>query len=126
MTEESALRKQGWLRTGCNAFSLAKGMPLSFWTEQDIYQYIINNNLAIAKCYGKLINKAGKWETTGEKRTGCMFCPIGVQLEKQPNKFQRMAVNYPKIWNYVINRMKLGELLDYASVPYKPIRGAEL
>ena len=121
MTEESNLRKRSWLRTGCNAFHLGKGMPLSFWTEQDIYQYLVDNELKIAKCYGKIVNKNGRWKTTGEKRTGCMFCPIGAHLEKQPNKFQRMAVNYPKIYDYIINRMELGKLFDYVSVPYKPI-----
>lgn len=120
-TEESNLRKRSWLKTGCNAFHLGKSMPLSFWKEQDIYQYLIDNELEIAKCYGKIVNKNGRWETTGEKRTGCMFCPIGAHLEKQPNKFQRMATTYPKIYDYIINRMGLGKLFDYAAVPYQPI-----
>lgn len=120
MTEESSLRKIAWLRTGCNAFHLGKGMPLSFWTEQDIYQYIVDNGLSIPKCYGDIVKINDEWKTTKVNRTGCMFCPIGVHLEKHPNRFQRMAVDYPKIYDYCINKLELGKLFDYVGVDYKP------
>lgn len=119
MTCESSLRKQAWLRTGCNAFQLAKGMPLSFWTEQDILQYILDEELQIPTVYGDIVKVGGKLITTGEKRTGCMFCPIGAHLEKYPNKFQRMAKTHPKIYDYCIYKLGLGELLDYVGVDYK-------
>lgn len=120
MTCESSIRKQSWLKTGCNAFNLDRGMPLSFWTEQDIIQYIKDNNLAIPSVYGDIVETKGKLKLTGVNRTGCMFCPIGVHLEKYPNRFQRMAVTHPKIYDYCINQLGLGELLDYVGVDYKP------
>ena len=55
-TEESMLRKQGWLRTGCNAYNNNKSQPLSFWKEQDILRYIKENNLKIASIYGDIIS----------------------------------------------------------------------
>lgn len=119
MTCESSLRKRGWLKTGCNAFQLAKGMPLSFWTEQDILQYILDEKLRIPTVYGDIVKVGDKLITTGEKRTGCMFCPIGAHLEKYPNKFQRMAKTHPKIYDYCIHKLNLGELLDYVGVDYK-------
>ena len=48
-----------------------------------------------------------------------MFCPIGVHLEKHPNRFQRMKITHPKIYDYCINQLGLGELLDYVGVDYK-------
>lgn len=119
MTCESSLRKQAWLRTGCNAFQLAKGMPLSFWTEEDILQYILDEELRIPTVYGDIVKVGDKLITTREKRTGCMFCPIGVHLEKYPNKLQRMAKSHPKIYDYCIHKLGLGELLDYVGVDYK-------
>lgn len=119
MTSESSLRKRAWLQTGCNAFNLGKGMPLSFWTEQDILQYILDKNIQIPAVYGDIVKVGNKLTTTGEHRTGCMFCPIGIHLEKHPNRFQRMAKTHPKIYNYCIHKLGLGELLDYVGVDYK-------
>ena len=120
MTCESSIRKQAWLKTGCNAFNLGKGMPLSFWTEQDVLQYILDEKIQIPAVYGDIIKVGNKLTTTGEHRTGCMFCPIGIHLEKHPNKFQRMAKTHPKIYDYCIHKLGLGELLDYVGVDYKP------
>ena len=123
MTCESRLRKQAWLKTGCNAFQLGKGMPLSFWTEEDILQYILDEKLQIPTVYGDIIKVGDKLTTTKEKRTGCMFCPIGVHLDKYPNRFQRMARTHPKIYDYCIHKLGLGEFLDYVGVDYKPHDG---
>ena len=42
MAEESMLREAVWLKNGCNAFEAKHKIsnPMSFWTEQDILQYI--------------------------------------------------------------------------------------
>ena len=42
----------------------------------------------------------GGWTTTGEKRTGCVFCAFGAHLEKSPNRFQRLKQSHPKLWEY--------------------------
>lgn len=43
MADESSVRKQKWLKDGCNAFNSVRPVstPMSFWTEQDVYKYII-------------------------------------------------------------------------------------
>ena len=40
MTEESQLRQQGWLKTGCNSFDSKRpsSTPISFWKEDDIWE----------------------------------------------------------------------------------------
>ena len=43
MAEESRLRRQRWLKYGCNAWDDKKQQssnPMSFWTEQDVLTYI--------------------------------------------------------------------------------------
>ena len=119
LASEGQARKQAWTKTGCNVFHHNRSQPLAFWTEQDILQYIKDNSLAIPSVYGDIVETKGKLNLTGVDRTGCMFCPIGVHLEKHPNRFQRMKITHPKIYDYCINQLGLGELLDYVGVDYK-------
>ena len=122
MAYESFARKQAWIKTGCNAFnsSRPKSSPLSFWTEQDILQYIKIYNLPIAKVYGDIvINDNNKLELTGVNRTGCMFCMFGVHLEKEPNRFQQMKSTHPQLYDYCINKLNLKEVLEFIGVPYE-------
>jgi len=124
MACESAIRKQNWLRTGCNAFNNKEpiSQPLSFWTEQDILQYLKQFNIPYASIYGDIVeNEHGKLMTTGISRTGCMFCMFGVHLEKSPNRFQRMAVTHPQLYDYCINKLGCGKVLDYIGVDYSPL-----
>ena len=125
MASESERRKQAWLKTGCNNFNSKKPVskPLSAWTEQDILTYIRDYKIPIASEYGDIIEDSGdiiedskgKLRTTGEKRTGCVFCPTGVHLDKI-NRFQRMAQTHPKLHNYCMNSLGLGEFLDFIGV----------
>jgi len=119
MAVESIRRKQAWEKTGCNAFNTKYPVskPMSFWTEDDILQYIHNNNIAIPSVYGDIVQQKGHWKTTGEQRTGCMFCLIGCHLEKE-NKFQRMHRTHPKIYDYCMDKLGMREILDYIGVPY--------
>ena len=105
---------------GCNAFEKKNpnSQPLSFWTEQDILRYIKDFKLPYAKVYGDIVEENGILKCTGEPRTGCFACMYGVHLEKEPNKFQRMKVSHPKLYNYCINGLKEGEVLDYIGVKY--------
>jgi 3'-phosphoadenosine 5'-phosphosulfate sulfotransferase (PAPS reductase)/FAD synthetase len=121
MAEESAQRELSWLQTGCNSFngnnSISK--PMSFWTEQDVLQYIKNYNISYCSIYGNIaVNNSGALYMTGLSRTGCMFCMLGVHLEKEPNRFQRMKITHPKQYDYCINKLGIGKVLDYIGVPY--------
>lgn len=43
---------------------------------------------------------------------------FGCHLEKSPNRFERMKKTHPKQYDYCINKLKLGEVLDYIGVKY--------
>lgn len=106
MTEESDLREKNWIRYGCNIAG-TKSAPLSFWTNQDILQYIKKYNLSIPKVYGDIVEKDGKLETTGVKRTGCVFCMFGVHLEQRPNRFDQLKITHPKLYEYCMKELRL-------------------
>lgn len=120
LAEESRVRKQGWIRHGCNAFESKSpsSQPLSFWTEQDILAYIVRFNLPIASVYGDIVHVGENGEEypamdmtgnvgcnlkcTGCERTGCIFCAFGFHLEKGETRFQRLARTHPRQYEYAI------------------------
>ena len=119
LTEESRVRKQAWIRHGCNAFDSTNptSQPLSFWTEQDILAYIVKHDLKIADVYGEIVSVDGKDEyppkdvmgnvncnlkCTGCQRTGCIFCGFGFHLEKGKTRFQALAETHPRQYEYAI------------------------
>jgi 3'-phosphoadenosine 5'-phosphosulfate sulfotransferase (PAPS reductase)/FAD synthetase len=147
MACESNMRKTVWLHNGCNAFSAKRPIssPLSFWTEQDVLEYIVKyiepkyhkawdeacnshgsvrrkarkflkrhnyTKTGIATVYGeiKIDPISGKYYTTKCDRTGCVFCMFGVHLEKEPNRFQRLKVTHPKLWEYCMKPVENGGL----------------
>lgn len=112
MAEESNKREQAWKMHGCNAFDLKDPIstPIAFWTEQDVLQYIKRFNLPYASVYGDLIEMPdGKLKFTGCQRTGCVFCGFGCHLEKEPNRFQNLAVTHPQLYDYCMRGGKYDE-----------------
>jgi len=124
MANESILRQKIYMKVGCNSFDSKRQVstPLGFWTEQDILQYIIENKIKIADCYGKIEIQKGivqdVYEINGVRRTGCMFCMFGVHLEKGENRFQIMEKTHKKLYDYCINVLGCGKVLDYIGVEY--------
>ena len=110
MAAESSKRIQDYLKHGCNAFEAKRPIsrPLGFWREEDIWEYIQSHNLLYSKIYDK-----------GYDRTGCMFCAFGCHLEKGENRFQRMKRTHPKLHDYCINKLGLGEVLEYIGVKFE-------
>jgi 3'-phosphoadenosine 5'-phosphosulfate sulfotransferase (PAPS reductase)/FAD synthetase len=155
MACESRLRYQLWIKNGCNAFESKdpKSTPMAFWTEQDVLHYIKKFNVPYCSVYGDIqvkppegteegqinaIDYLGCWEpedileTTGCKRTGCIFCMFGCHLEKEPNRFQKLKQTHPRQYEYCIGGgemvdgkwqpskegLGLGHVLDYIGVKY--------
>ena len=128
MACESRLRANNWLIHGCNSFSDKNtgSKPMSFWFEDDVLKYIHDNNIRIASVYGDVVRQEdGSYATTKEKRTGCIFCMFGAQLEQEPNRFQRLAITHPKLYDYCMNKLGIRDVLDYIGVAYEPKEGAE-
>ena len=125
MAEESSLRQQSYLQHGCNAFESKRPVstPLGFWKQQDVLEYIYKNDLKIASVYGEVIEDKNLLDectyiTTGCERTGCIYCLYGIQCDTTPNRIQRLKKTHTKQYNYCINKLKLGEVLDYIGVKY--------
>lgn len=122
MASESSLRERQYMRHGCNAFDdkHPSSMPMAVWLEQDVLQYIVDCGIEYASCYGEIVDDgSGKLHCTREDRTGCMFCMFGIQYDGTPNRFQRMERDYPKQYDYCINKLGIGAVLDYVGIPYK-------
>lgn len=126
MADESRLRCSKWLEQGCNAFNIDRptSKPMSFWTEQDVLTYIHTYNLAIADAYGQVVVKGTsngqmciadmlgdyrgcEYETTGCKRTGCIFCMFGITQDK--DRFIRLAEQEPTLCDYVMRGGEFNE-----------------
>lgn len=123
MATENVQRKSKWLKYGCNAFEQKEGQskPMSFWTEQDVLLYIKKFNLNIAEVYGEvgyidddgmvydepLFNESMKLVTSGESRTGCVFCMFGIGIDKE--RFLRLKAIEPAKYDYVMRGGKFDE-----------------
>lgn len=116
MADESRLRKQKWLLNGCNGFDmkLPTSNPMSFWTEQDVLQYISQNGISIASVYGEIIpdtfndgqmaidNSLVDLKCSGCDRTGCIFCGFSAHLDKGLGRFERLKRTHPKQYDYCL------------------------
>lgn len=129
MTDESPLRLSQWLKNGCNGFDMSSPIsnPMSFWTEQDVLQYIKDNNIPICSVYGDIVSVdtdknqyesslvGSKLRTTGCQRTGCVFCGFGAHC-KGDTRFLDLQKTHPKLYSYCING---GEFVDGIWKPNK-------
>ena len=89
MASESHMRESIYLKNGtCNVFHEDKhrimSLPLSIWTEEDVWKCIEKYKIPISDIYAK-----------GAKRTGCMFCGYGCQF-KEDTLLQLVYDLYPK------------------------------
>lgn len=132
MAGESRLRTQKWLQNGCNAFEgeFPTSNPMSFWTEQDVLNYIRMNQIKIASVYGNIeidyealeqakgqvtindvlgLPETFPLRTTGCSRTGCMFCGFGCHLNND-QRFVTMKETHPKQYDYIMRPASQGGL----------------
>lgn len=108
LTDESRIRKQAWIRHGCNAFDSKSptSQPMSFWTEQDVLTFIKQSGIQVADVYGNIVPTSDKPDAplccTGCDRTGCTFCGFGAH-NKNDNRFLTLAELDPKKYEYSMN-----------------------
>ena len=154
MADESARRKEAYLRTGCNAFEESyiydpetgeqvvqknkrpMSKPMGFWTENDVLQYLYENKIKIAEPYGDIVEdgqmkgqmnlfdvgigsscQGCKFRTTGESRTGCMFCTTGCHLDHFA-KIKRLKAYNPKLYEYCMDHLGEREVLSWIDRHY--------
>lgn len=120
--DEGQMREAAYLKNGCNAWNSSepKSSPLSFWTQQDILEYIDTYNIEIASIYGEIKkDENGEYYTTGESRTGCVACGYGVHLETDTdNRYLRLEESHPKLHNHIINNLGFGDILNIMNIRY--------
>ena len=126
--DESFKRENLYNHTGCNVYdgNTPKSQPLGFWLRDDILQYQQQHNIPICSVYGDVIkDQHGKYQTTGEQRTGCVLCGFGCHKESEPNHLQRLTVS-PNIthrkmyeWGMKItnNGVTYQEALEHCNIP---------
>ena len=114
LADESRMRKQAWIRHGCNAFEskAPSSQPLSFWTKQDILHFIKLSDLPIADVYGNIVYENGSSEPlqdvyeplhcTGCDRTGCVYCGFGAH-SRNDTRFLTLAELEPRKYEYSMN-----------------------
>jgi len=111
LAEESIQRRKNWLQFGCNGWDMKhqKSQPLSFWTKQDILQYILQYELPLASVYGEIVECDGRLRCTGVNRTGCVPCPVGALRygKTQLSKFEMLARDDPR-YHTGLMRSKMG------------------
>lgn len=88
---------------------------MSFWTENDVLEYIYINHLPICSLYGEVVpadeqltfDDMGfdtgnaprkKYKTTGCTRTGCALCAYGAHHEKYPSRFELLKQTHPGVY----------------------------
>lgn len=125
MAEESNLRKQSYLKNGCNAFESKRPIsnPLGFWRQTDILEYIYTNKLEIASVYGEIIKEQENtlidtietYRTTKCDRTGCIYCAFGAN-QQEDDRFVRLKKTHPKLHSYCMDQLGMREVLEYINV----------
>jgi 3'-phosphoadenosine 5'-phosphosulfate sulfotransferase (PAPS reductase)/FAD synthetase len=111
MAIDSKQRQEGYERTGCNAYEIGRpmSMPLAFWMESDIWEYIRTKDIQYSSIYDM-----------GYDRTGCVFCAFGAHMEGDCNRFQRMKKTHPKLHTYCMDKLGMKEVLDFCHIPTEP------
>lgn len=110
LAEESRQREMDWVNFGCNVFDVKKDnqcRPISFWTENDIYEYIKTYDVKISELYNK-----------GYTRNGCMYCGFGIEFDivDGKNRLERLADTHPKCYKYMVDNFK--DIFDECGIKY--------
>lgn len=110
--QDSNIRFRDIANRGCNVYEAKhpQSRPLSYWTDKDINTYIKEKDISICSIYGM-----------GYQHTGCMFCMFGLMQELKKthtHRFLMMKTTHPKYYDYCINKLGGGEVLDFMKFPY--------
>lgn len=112
MASESRRRLFNFLEYGDLYFAKSQKIwkchPLSIWTDDDIWQYIRENQVPYSSLYDMGYYKnSGEW--VGVKRNGCMYC--GMDLRFPDNHLAIMRHTHPVQWRNLMFRQGLGKVL---------------
>ena len=105
--------------------------PMGFWTRNDVLGYVYDRHLPYASPYGDICIEGQvpgqlflfepeescachgcRYYTTGEQRTGCMFCPIGCHLDGF-SKFHRLKKYNAKLYDYCMEELGEKDVVEW-------------
>jgi len=120
LAEESHGRRMEYVKNNCNVFegNNVSSRPMMVWTEQDVLEYIVNNDLSIAGVYGEIVKEDDKYVLTGVKRTGCMACLFGIHKEKSPNRLEQMKISHPKYYKAFLSNATFKKGVEALKIKY--------
>lgn len=116
MAADSKAREKVYLQTGCNAFDAKhpRSMPMGFWTETDVLEALRRHDIPYPSVYGNIVESAaGRPQFDGVHSTGCLFCVFGLHMEGQPNRFQQLRESHSHLFRFCMDRLGLGNVLDF-------------
>lgn len=122
MASEGGRRQKSLMQNGCNYFgeSTIRSAPFAIFSRSDLLQLALDLHVPVPEIYGRIVRDMnGTLRTTGAQRTGCSMCGFGIQLEKRPHRFDRLRQTNPKEWDFYMNRMGWGKVLDYIGVDWR-------
>lgn len=122
MASEGGRREKALMRNGCNYFgeSTIRSCPFAIFTRQDILQLALDLKVPVPEIYGEIVRDPdGTLRTTKAQRTGCSMCGFGVHMEKRPHRFDLLYSRNPKEWDFWMNEMGWGDVLDYIGVEWR-------
>jgi 3'-phosphoadenosine 5'-phosphosulfate sulfotransferase (PAPS reductase)/FAD synthetase len=128
-SDESFLRKQDFLKYGCNAFNKGKprSRPIMFWDDEDVNRYIKEYNVEICEVYYDQHRFCEETQkiifVPAEERTGCMFCAYGLHMDvkKDPKntRFHRLKLRHPKLYKYCMEKLGFRKVLkEYVGIDF--------
>lgn len=105
---ESRIRRTVWIRKGCIYETKGKVVvtPLTFFTDDDIWNYIKMYNIKVADIYYK-----------GIKRNGCYCCGFGCHLRDE-NNFVQLKRLYPHLWKIVMEQWGFAEICKKCKIKF--------
>lgn len=122
MASEGGRRQKALMMHGCNYFgaSTIRSAPFAIFDRQDVLQLALDLNVPVPEIYGEIVRDPdGTLRTTGAQRTGCSMCGFGIQLEKRPHRFDRLYELNRKEWDFWMNKVGWGEVLDYIGIGWR-------
>jgi len=122
MASEHGRREKGLMLNGCNYYgkTVTRSAPFAVFSRNDILQLALDLHVPVPEIYGEIRrDKTGNLYTTKAQRTGCSMCGFGIHLEKRPHRFDRLREANPKEWEFWMNNVGWGAVLDYIGVEWE-------
>ena len=122
MASEGGRREKALMMHGCNYFgeTTIRSAPFAIFDRQDVLRLALELDVPVPEIYGRIVREpSGLLRTTKAQRTGCSMCGFGIHLDKRPHTFDLLYDRNPKEWDFWMNKVGWGEVLDYIGVEWR-------